>query len=175
MYIPRKPGAIRGASIKESMHNLYFNEMYKALNSGYVIFLDDDDQFELPQSLQLLSQLVTNTEDPSNSVFFWRVRFPDNLLIPRDPNNFEFRPGNISGIGFCFHSSYCSAAAWDHLKESDFRVAHKLKIACRKSYFVPLVLTGLQRESGWGGFGARDDLDSSQSRPNSVADRSERS
>ena len=75
----------------------------------------------------------------------------------KDVNNFIFKPGNISGIGFCFHSSQKKIAQWDEFKESDFRVAHKLKIVCENSYIFPLVLTGIQRESGMGGFGGRDD------------------
>ena len=60
---------------------------------------------------------------------------------------------------FCFHTKYIDAAKWDEFKESDFRVAHKVKLASDTVlYLKGSVLTGLQRASGMGGRGAMDDL-----------------
>ncbi len=146
-----------GQSIKYSPYNLYFNKMYELVGDGYIIFIDDDDCFTSMDSLNILASIIKKAPDPTNSLYFWQVNFPNNLLIPRDPSNFIFKPGNVSGIGFCFHSSYKNVAQWDQYKESDFRVAHKLKIVCTNSYIFSIVLTGIQRTTGMGGFGGRDD------------------
>jgi hypothetical protein len=87
------------------------------------------------------------------------VQFPDGLLIPREAENFVFRPGNISAIGFCFHTKFIDAAKWDQFKESDFRVAHKIRLVSDAVlYLSNAVLTGLQRPSGMGGMGLMDDI-----------------
>ena len=138
-------------------YNLYINELYRNVNEGYVLAIDDDDCFLTPQALSLLASVIENAG--TFPTLFWRVQFPDGLLIPRDAENFVFMPGNISGIGFCFHTKFIDAAKWDQFKESDFRVAHKIRLVSDDVlYLRKAVLTGLQRSSGMGGLGLMDDL-----------------
>lgn len=142
-------------------YNLYVNELYHNINEGYVLLIDDDDCFLTPQALSLLSGVIQKVGNLPT--LFWRVQFPDSL-IPRETENFVFRPANIASCGFCFHTKFIDAAKWDDFKESDFRVAHKIKLASDSVlYLKDAVLTGLQRASGMGGRGARDDLAESQS------------
>ena len=141
-------------------YNLYVNELYSNINEGYVLLIDDDDCFLTSQALSLLAEVVGKVGN--FPTLFWRVQFPDGL-IPRETENFVFRPTNIASCGFCFHTKFIDAAKWDEFKESDFRVAHKIKLASDAVlYLKGSILTGLQRASGMGGRGAMDDLAESQ-------------
>lgn len=141
-------------------YNLYVNELYRNINEGYVLLIDDDDCFLTARALSTLADVI---EKVGNfPTLFWRVQFPDGL-IPRETENFVFRPTNLASCGFCFHTKFIDAAKWDEFKESDFRVAHKIKLASDAVlYLKSAVLTGLQRTSGMGGRGAGDDLSESQ-------------
>lgn len=136
-------------------YNLYLNELYKETNDGYVIVIDDDDFFMETKALEFLSLMIRKIgNDPT---LFWRVKFPDGYR-PREKTNFIFKPGNIASCGFCFHTKYLDAAMWDEFKESDFRVAHKVKLVSEVVYYLKeSVVTSLQRAAGFGGFGQRDD------------------
>ena len=69
----------------------------------------------------------------------------------------------MTTCGFCFHTKFIDAAEWDEFKESDFRVAHKVKLASDAVlYLKDAVLTGLQRTSGMGGLGLRDDVETAK-------------
>jgi len=144
--------------IKEHFpYNLYINELYNDVEEGYIIIIDDDDYITDPQALEFLSLMIVKIGcDPT---LFWRVRFPDGYR-PRETTNFIFKPGNIASCGFCFHTKYLDAALWDEFKESDFRVAHKIKLVSESVYYLKeSVITSLQRSDGFGGFGQRDDKD----------------
>jgi hypothetical protein len=151
-------GSKLGRSVKHSFYNIYFNKMYPYVNDGYVMFLDDDDMFTRNDSLEILASVISAADSPESTLFLWQVLFPNGILVPTSTTDLNFKPGNLSGIGFCFHTNYINTAIWDEYKESDFRVIHKLKIACDKVLVVPMVLTGVQRGAGWGGFGGRDDI-----------------
>ena len=137
-------------------YNLYVNELYRNVSEGYILLIDDDDCFLTSKALSFLANVIERVGNLPT--LFWRVQFPDGL-IPRETENFVFRPTNIASCGFCFHTKFIDAAKWDEFKESDFRVAHKIKLASDAAlYLRGSVLTGLQRASGMGGRGVRDDL-----------------
>ena len=138
-------------------YNLYINELYQEISAGYVLIIDDDDCFLTSQALSFLASVIQKVE--TLPTLFWRVKFPDGL-IPRETDNFIFRPTNVTTCGFCFHTKFIDAAQWDEFKESDFRVAHKIKLASDTVlYLKRSVLTGMQRTSGTGGKGVRDDVE----------------
>lgn len=140
-------------------YNLYINELYNEVSEGYVLIIDDDDCFLTPQVLTFLASTIQNAG--GLPTLFWRVKFPDGL-IPRETDNFIFRPTNVTTCGYCFHTKFIDAAEWDEFKESDFRVAHKIKLASNTAlYLKNAVLTGfgLQRGLATGGRGLRDDID----------------
>ena len=141
-------------------YNLYINELYQEVSEGYVLIIDDDDCFLTSQALSFLVSVIQKVD--TIPTLFWRVRFPDGL-IPRETDNFIFRPTNVTTCGFCFHTKFIDAAEWDEFKESDFRVAHKIKLASDTVlYLKSSVLTGMQRTSGTGGKGLRDDIETAK-------------
>ena len=140
-------------------YNLYINELYSEVSDGYVLIIDDDDCFLTSKALTFLATTIQNVG--GLPTLFWRVKFPGGL-IPRETDNFIFRPTNVTTCGYCFHHKFIDAAEWDEFKESDFRVAHKIKLASDTSlYLKNSVLTGfgLQRGLATGGRGLRDDIE----------------
>ncbi len=149
-----EPEIPRGNKIAKFPFNFYLNQLMKQVNGGFVIFLDDDDVFTSLESLEIIANHISS----DNDLLFWRVQFPDGKLIPED--EYFSRPPqfwHVSGIGFAFHSKYIPYAQWDGWKGGDYAVASKLYRVVPNKIYVNLVLTGLQRQDGWGGFGKPKD------------------
>lgn len=144
----------RGRQMNKFPANLYLNNLKNQVRSGYIIILDDDDCFTNPTSIQTIADNITGKDD----LLFWRVQFPNNRLVPED-DYFGKPPAfcHITGIGFAFNHKYIHDAQWDSWKGADFVVATKLFNAIPNKVYINKVLTGLQRTTGTGGFGKRDD------------------
>lgn len=123
--------------------NAYFNDMYPLIKEGWVLFLDDDDQFLYENSLEYIINNISNIDE----LIFWKVQFP-GYTIPRnkieDLQSSPPQPCNISSIGFMFHSSYLNQAIWEPWGCGDFRVSHKLWGLIPNKITIPQILTGIQ-------------------------------
>lgn len=143
--------------IMSSPYNLYLNQLYNYIDDGFVIFLDDDDEFESVKSLEFIAHAINSSKMPIDTLLFWKVAFSNGLILPEIFDNSFLRPRNVSGIGFTFHSKYIFSALWDEFKECDFRVAHKLSLVVPNKLYLNSIMTKIQRSSGMGGFGSKDD------------------
>lgn len=133
-------------------YNLYFNELHKYVNSGYIMYIDDDDMLYNDESLNILSSnIVIN----NNDLIFYRVKFP-NRLVPNDENFKKQVPvmRDISGLGFIFRNEI--KLEWEPYKRGDYRIAKKLNSTADNILWLDEVITSIQRESE-DGFGRRDD------------------
>ncbi|MTW22769.1 glycosyltransferase family 2 protein [Allochromatium palmeri] len=144
----------RGKDVPRFPANLYLNELMKHVNEGFIIYLDDDDALQAPESLDTIAKHISCEDD----LLFWRVQFPEERLIPEE-KYFSRRPvfWHISGIGFAFHFKYIAFAKWDGWAGGDFAVASKLYDAIPSKVYIQEVLTALQRTENWGGRGSKDD------------------
>ena len=135
-------------------YNLYLNTLGSYVKNGFIMYLDDDDIFTNDKSVENLVKNINSRDD----LIFWRVQFPDGIIIPED-DYFRKEPVycHISGIGFAFHKKYIDFAQWDGWKGSDYAVATKLYNAVPNKVYIGEVLTGLQRNTGWGGQGDQKD------------------
>ena len=102
-------------------YNLYFNELYKHVKTGYVLCLDDDDCLTRPDSLQI----IANHLSPDMAVF-WKVNC-NGRLIPSD-ENWQKHPvcKDFSTIGMCFPAKYIPMLQWDEFKQCDYRIGSRL-------------------------------------------------
>ena len=144
----------RGTNLKKFPPNLYLNTLMDKVSKGYIIYLDDDDCFNSPHSVQTIVDHISGKDN----LIFWRVQFPDNIIIPED--DYFGKPPifwHITGSSFAFHHKYIPNAQWDGWKGGDFVVATKLFKAVPHKIYIDKVLTALQRKESWGGFG--DKLD----------------
>ena len=133
------------------IYNLYLNDLQKQVNSGYIIYLDDDDRLGDKNSLTTLVNNINGDDD----FVMWRVGFP-NRLVPSD-ENFGNRPKlrDVSGIGFSFNFKH--KTSWEPYKRGDFRVADELYDKIPNKVYIDSVITKLQRQVE-DGFGKKDDL-----------------
>ncbi len=135
-----------------SPYNLYFNSMKQLCDpNGFIVFLDDDDNFIDHDALLRLYFNIKSKED----MLFWRVKFP-NKLVPND-EFFGLKPAcfQIASCGFSFHAKYWMD--WDDYNLGDYRVASTLYNQISNKVYIDKALTGLQRNEA-NGLGMRDDL-----------------
>lgn len=156
IYIPGQPRRDE-YGIMHAPYNLYINRLMEEVDGGWVMFLDDDDSFTGPDSLE---RIMRHVEDP-DVLAVWKVQFP-NEVIPGSAFGKSIRLGQISGIGFMFHSHHIWAAQWDEVKESDFRVALKLARTLGSIMWIDGIMTRVNNTRGTengpgGGFGSRND------------------
>ncbi|NOR87086.1 MAG: glycosyltransferase [Bacteroidales bacterium] len=145
---------LRGTNLKKFPANLYLNTLMDQVSKGYIIYLDDDDCFSSPHSVQTIVDQISDKDD----LIFWRVQFPDDKIIPED-EYFGKAPvfWHIAGNSFAFHHKYIPDAQWDGWKGGDFVVATKLYQRIPNKIYINKVLTALQRKESWGGFGDKMD------------------
>ena len=133
--IPEKTGSDYGIKFPS---NLYLNELHKKVKSGFIIYLDDDDNFTDENAVK---EIAKNFKT-SNNLVFWRVEI-NNRLIPNDENfnNKKIVSRDISGIGFAFDSKYLKDATWEAYKLGDFRVAINLSKKIKNQVWINKVFT----------------------------------
>lgn len=130
--------------------NSYFNDMYSLLKPGWVMFLDDDDQFTYNNSLKIIMDYHPQSTD---YLKFWLVGFPNNVIPRINSPSLEFyppSPANISGIGFMFHTNFIQYAEWEPWAYGDFRVSYSLWENIPNKIQINEVLTKLQSSLHFG-------------------------
>ena len=125
--------------------NLYQNKLAKEVKDGWVMYLDDDGIFTIPESAVKIMTAITNR----NSLILWRVMV-SNRSIPND-ENFGNKPvcKDICGTGFLFHSKHLKSVRWTQWKRADYRVVAHLYEKLNPKW-IDLVLTKNQRSTGTG-------------------------
>ena len=110
---------------KYSPHNLYFNEMIKYVNGGWVLYIDDDDYFKDDNCIEKIVNEISRSDD--DTLIFWQFILGDNLILPKDISK-DNPPKlyNIGGGSVCFNYKHRDIATWDSWKCSDFRVIDRL-------------------------------------------------
>jgi len=116
--------------------NLYFNEMYKFVKNGLIMFLDDDD---ILNSENDIDKIVSEYKK-GNELIFWKVRIKEKTHP--SVKNFGLAPVvcDISGIGLAFDSKHKDLAIWEAYKRGDYRVALNLYNKIEKKAWINEVL-----------------------------------
>lgn len=119
-----------------SPHNLYFNEMIKSVNEGWVIYLDDDDRFTTLSTVEEIANIITQNDE--DSLIYWRMIYSNGSVLPIDMSNNKAPViGGIGGSCFTFNAKYRDLAIWDSWKCADFRLIKKLHNSIPKKVWVP--------------------------------------
>jgi hypothetical protein len=119
--------------------NKYLNELQTYVNEGWVMYLDDDDMFTSPKSLRRIANACTN----ENELVIWKVQILPNWIVPSHSFGHQVQAGDISGIGYAFHSKHLPVD-WGHLSYGDYRVAVQLLNKGLKPRWIDMVLTRTQ-------------------------------
>lgn len=128
--------SIDGKKFPHAPYNLYFNEMHKFINSGWIIYLDDDDVFYSEDSVSKVVEIINKKDE--DTMIIWKMVYSDQQELPEDIS--DSNPPQLYKIGgscLTFHSKYINQATWDTWKCSDFRVISKLWACIPKSYWFP--------------------------------------
>jgi hypothetical protein len=113
---------------KYSPHNLYFNEMMKHVEDGWVIILDDDDRFKSADVLQKIVNNITEGVD----MLIWQMSFPvaNFRVLPPPGHMYHKKPPMLGFIGSpCIGfktTSKNTSVQWDGWKCGDFRFIKKI-------------------------------------------------
>jgi GT2 family glycosyltransferase len=123
--------------------NLHLNELQKHVKEGWIMYLDDDDKFVNSSALKIIVNNIKN----ENQLLFWRVDINGNI-VPSDNGFGKIIPGNISGIGFMFHSKHLPVD-WGSWNFGDYRVISSLAQKLQQKW-INLVLTQTQGSPNYG-------------------------
>ena len=91
----------------QAFYNLYCNQLLDRVTDGRIMFLDDDDILTDKTALEEINNNFYRNEE----ILFWKVKFGNKIIYPKDINNIQRY--HISGIGFCFSSKYKKLVKWD--------------------------------------------------------------
>jgi len=133
--------------------NLYLNTLMDLVSDGFVVYLDDDDKFMHSDSLEVIVNHISSSDD----LLIWKVQFPGRYL-PED-KFFGKKPvfGHIGTCGFAFHSKYIPQVRWEGWSGGDYRVVSALYDLVPNKVFIDKILTGIQRDYRGGGMGKQTD------------------
>ena len=121
--------------------NLYFNEMIKHVEDGWILHLDDDDKLMRPDSIQVMADHISD----ENDILLWKVDCKDWGIFPK--RCFGKTPAitDISGIGFLVHSKQWED--WRPIKCGDYYVIEQYYKKLNPVW-IDDILTGIQFEPG---------------------------
>lgn len=131
-------------------YNLYENPLADKVDDGYMMYLDDDDKFCRPDSLECIASIISSPDD----LIMWKVNVQGRIIPEPDHFGCAPKPTHVSGIGFAFHSKYKDYAVWDEFSCCDYRVIKRLWDAIPNKVYIDSVLTQTQTI----GQGNREDI-----------------
>ena len=127
----------------EAPWNLHLNELGKHVKDGWVMYLDDDDKFVTNDAI---STIIDNIES-EDEMILWRVDI-NGVIYPNSIHYGNIVPGNISGIGFMFHSKHLPVH-WYSWNFGDYRVIVELSKKIKQRW-INSVLTQTQGQPNRG-------------------------
>jgi glycosyltransferase involved in cell wall biosynthesis len=119
--------------------NDYLNQAQQKVE-GFIFFLDDDDLFTSPQSIEKVMQFAK-----PDKLTVWKVNMKSGVI---PSHSFGKKPTlyDITGIGLCYHSSQIHLTDWTPFKRADYRTAKGFK----NIVWIDSILTEIQEQPGNG-------------------------
>jgi hypothetical protein len=135
-------------------YNNYCNDLLKKVESGWIMFLDDDDKFYSNNALSLINEKIKTDED----IIFWKFKLKKRHSI-YSKNIYDIKPGYIANSSYCFNSKYKSLSKWTAEQTGDFFfIDNLLKKKNFNRIFINENLTGTiwYHKTKFGNEGARN-------------------
>lgn len=117
--------------------NKYLDQAQR-LVEGHIMLLDDDDRLSEDTSVERIAANVSE-----DSLLVWKVKFKDNDIKPSFSFGKYVTLYDVTGIGFCYHSSKVEHTDWSEWKRADYRTAKELSKHLKVNW-LDEVLTELQ-------------------------------
>jgi glycosyltransferase involved in cell wall biosynthesis len=105
--------------------NLYLNDLMDEVKDGWIMFMDDDDQYTDASTFNMITAYLPD----ENSMLVWRLRFPDGRYVPALEylGKTPFFRKQIAMPCFAFHSKWKNMIRFDGQRAGDFRVTNQLQ------------------------------------------------
>lgn len=133
--------------------NAYFAVLHQQVQSGWVMYLDDDNVLATENVIDLALSHARSTDD----LLLWRTKL--GRITPNDANwearNLEY--GDIDTSMFMFHSKHLDKVQWKNQRCGDYHTIKSLEQHLNK-VFIDQILTMKNPDSGTSpGLGMRSD------------------
>lgn len=132
-------------------YNLYCNFLMENVNSGWILFLDDDDIFLHKNSLHIILQNI----ECEDNIIIWKYLRTDKEIFPIDIHNIQ--KGEIASCNFCFHSKFKNLSLWKDVQCGDYYFFKELvsKYSFKIKY-IPISLTSIIQINKISNFGQNE-------------------
>jgi len=129
--------------------NLYCNSLLKQVKTGYIIFIDDDNQFLSDRALEMI-----NWCSQDYKIITWNFLRPDRLIKKTNLST-PLILGEIDTSNVCFCSSLKDNSKWLDKQYGDFNYFKPLFDNCEENdkFYFDYTLTATQFNDKIGNFG----------------------
>ena len=121
-------------------YNLYLDTLQNYVREGWISYLDDDDMYSSPKSVQR----IINAIDNDNQILVWKVQITQAWTVPCKTFGHHIQGGDFSSIGFAFHCKHLPVT-WGNLSYGDYRVAMQLLNKGLTIKWIDMTLTQTQK------------------------------
>jgi hypothetical protein len=130
-------------------YNIYFNEMHKHIESGFIMYLDDDDSLNDDNSI---NQIINELDE--NKLLIWRVKSINNRIIP-NINNIKNRKicyCDFTSNCFIYHSKWLEnkKLLWQPVKGGDYKFGLLLFKTIKQIKTIDKIICKIDNFSGNG-------------------------
>lgn len=94
--------------------NLYNNYLMDKVEDGFILFLDDDDEFTHNEVLNIINNHIKSDDD----IIIWKFMRPDKLIYPQCLDKISI--GEIDTTMVCFNSKFKHLSQWMDCKNGDY-------------------------------------------------------
>ena len=132
------------ATFRHSPYNVFLKIAEKAVQPGWVIYLDDDDYFTDSDTLQTIVDEINKFDN--NTLHIFKVEQEKGKIKPSDKYWEYMKTGHpfvlheIGGSNYVFHSKYLDYTVWDEWSGADYRTAKNLERVTMNKNFVDRVI-----------------------------------
>ena len=118
-------------------YNLYVNKLLDLVESGWIMFLDDDDKFTEIDSLKCIIKNITS----ENDLIHWKFNYGPGKIYLKDLN--IIKAGEIANSSYIFHSKHKDKSRWESSDIGDYLFIKNLNDLINfNRKFINKVLTG---------------------------------
>jgi len=136
-------------------YNLYFNDVLDTIESGWILYLDDDDYLLDDTAIERLISKLNSNDD----MLIFQMRYENGMVLP--PNDLAKVFPVLYKIGSpCIMANIINIKnnKWDGYKCGDYRHICKVYKSCKTKLWLVTPYVGVGGENGRGNLGGKNDL-----------------